>query len=259
MDRERVTISIVSHGQHALLEQLLLDLDRLRPPAVAKLIVTLNIEEPAPRWVAWPGCAFQLLRNPRPLGFGANHNQAARHCNTEWLAILNPDLRLPADPFAPMLGAAQARDALLAPQVLDRQGHREDSGRRLLTPAQLVLRACGRGRHVPDGQIDWFAGMFLLLRRQAFESIGGFDSRFFMYVEDADLGLRLRLAGWHTRQIKDAAVLHAAQRASRRHLRPLGWHLASLYRHWTSIAFWRYLGQRQRIRQQRQADRTSRP
>jgi hypothetical protein len=41
------------------------------------------------------------------------------------------------------------------------------------------------------------AGMFMLLRREAFAQVGGFDERYFMYCEDFDLCARLRLAGWH--------------------------------------------------------------
>ncbi len=82
---------------------------------------------------------------------------------------------------------------------------------------------------------DWLAGMFLLLRREAFAAVGGFDERFHMYCEDADLCLRLQLAGWRVRLVEDVAVVHAAQRASRRSWQHLRWHLTSLLRHWFSL------------------------
>jgi GT2 family glycosyltransferase len=81
--------------------------------------------------------------------------------------------------------------------------------------------------------------MFMLLRREAFEQVGGFDERFFMYCEDFDLCSRLRLAGWQL-QVIEAPVLHMAQRASKKSLRPLLWHLRSLMQVWMTPAFWSY-------------------
>jgi GT2 family glycosyltransferase len=82
--------------------------------------------------------------------------------------------------------------------------------------------------------------MFLAIRSEAFEAIGGFDERYHLYCEDVDLCARLRLAGWQLRQARDAVVVHDARRASRRSLRHLGWHLASMTRLWRSDAWRRY-------------------
>jgi GT2 family glycosyltransferase len=243
-----VALSVVSHGQRDLLAQLLADLARLRPPSVTTLCVTLNIEELAPSAVAWEGCDFELILNQQPLGFGANHNQASRRGDAQWLAILNPDLRLPEDCFSSLLAAAQPGDGLLAPRVVDAAGQPEDSVRELLTPWQLCKRVLGWRQPATASRCDWYAGMFLLVRREAFVAIGGFDPRYFMYLEDADLSLRLRLAGWRTRLVPDAVVVHDAQRASHRRLRPLLWHMTSLLKHWLSPAFWRYLQRRRALR-----------
>ncbi|MFN7570379.1 MAG: glycosyltransferase family 2 protein [Betaproteobacteria bacterium] len=248
-----IAISVVSHGQRDLMARLLADLVRLRPPVVTKLCVTLNIEEPAPPAVRWDGCRFEIVRNPRPLGFGANHNQASRRCDPQWLAIVNPDVRLPADCFAPLLAAARPGDGLLAPRVVDGAGRSEDSARELLTPWQLCKRLLGWRQPAVASRRDWYAGMFLLVRAEAFAAVGGFDSRYFMYLEDADLSLRLRLAGWRTRFVPEAIVVHDARRASRRRLRHLLWHATSLLKHWLSPAFWRYLRRRQALRAESRA------
>lgn len=237
----RVTISIVSHGQREFVCALLEDLNRVRPPAVARIVVTLNIDEPAPALVGWPGCEMELIRNRVPQGFGANHNQAVRECETDWIAILNPDLRLRADPFAPMLATARPDDGLLVPRVMDSFGRQADFSRRLLTPWQLLLRTLGMRDVVPPQRTDWLVGAFQLVRRSAFEQIGGFDQRYFLYLEDADLCLRLKLAGWNLRCVDRAQVQHEAQRRSRSSPRYFRWHVASLLKHWRSAVFWRYL------------------
>lgn len=241
-----ITVSVVSHRQQMLVQALLDDLARLQPPTVRRIVITVNVDEPTPR-AALPGVVVQTVRNATPLGFGANHNQAFAHCDTTWFAVLNPDLRLAADPFAPLLAAAQPTDVLLAPRILEPDGREADAARVVLTPWQLVQRALGR--RAPAGRdFDWLAGMFLLVRADAFRAVGGFDTRYFMYSEDADLCLRLQLAGGRIRQVPQAAVTHAAQRASRRSWQHFRWHVASLARYWTSAAYWRYLARRTAIR-----------
>jgi GT2 family glycosyltransferase len=63
--------------------------------------------------------------------------------------------------------------------------------------------------------VDWVSGSCVLLRRQAFNEVGGFDARYFLYWEDADLCKRLRNAGWNIRIRPDARVVHIGARSSR--------------------------------------------
>jgi GT2 family glycosyltransferase len=260
MRQPGVTLSVVSHGQRDLVRRLLRDLHRLQPSALRRVILTLNVQEAEPVMPALAGCDVLVLRNSQPLGFGANHNQAFRHCETEWFAVLNPDLGIEVDFVGRLLLVAGPKDGLLAPQILEVDGTPADAVRRLVTPARALRRRFGRFGDVQSDRqpavYDWIAGMCLLLRSQAFEAVGGFDPRFFMYCEDADLCLRLQLEGWQIRRIEDVPVIHAAQRASRRSARHLGWHVASLVKHWSSAAYWRYWRRRQEFRASRTAAST---
>lgn len=233
-----------------------------------RVVVTRNLPE---RWqpaCAHPRAALEVLDSPSPRGFGANHNAAFARCASEWFVVANPDLRLPADPLPALLAAGAPGVGLVAPLVQEPDGSVADSARALPTPAALLRRylpaglasaasraapataphpgtgeslqpASGEASGPPPGEApQWYAGMFLAIRREAFESIGGFDERYHLYCEDVDLCARLRLAGWQLRQAQDAVVVHDARRASRRSLRHLGWHLASMARLWRSDA-WR--------------------
>ena len=242
-----LTISIVSHLQRAMVGELLADLGRLRPLGVGKLILTLNLPEELPEGIDSLPFEVLVLRNDRARGFGANHNRAFKHCTTPWFAIFNPDLHLISDFLVASLRALDPADALLAPRILEGGGAPADATRRLFTPWQFVRRLLGSRDPAQAGEVDWIAGICLLVRSSAFAAVGGFDERFYLYLEDADLSLRMQLAGWRIRQIEDAAVIHAAQRASHRSLRHLRWHVSSLLKHWMSGAYWRYYFARRRL------------
>lgn len=236
-----ITASVVSHGQQHLLQQLIAGLHQVRPALLKQLIVTLNMPEPdlqLPRDISFD---VITVRNDRPLGFGANHNQAFRRCETEWFAILNPDLIFTTDCLAELVRTARSQDGLVAPLVFDTDGEIADSARLIPTPLSILRRRLDVRARKQEREFDWLAGMFLLVRREAFASVGGFDERYFMYCEDVDLCLRLQLAGWRIKQIEHAHVVHGAQRASRRQARHLIWHLKSMALLWTSSAFWDYL------------------
>jgi N-acetylglucosaminyl-diphospho-decaprenol L-rhamnosyltransferase len=59
-----------------------------------------------------------------------------------------------------------------------------------------------------ERQVGWLSGSCLLLRGSAFDAVGGFDERYFMYMEDVDLGDRLARAGWQNVYVPAAEVLH---------------------------------------------------
>jgi hypothetical protein len=242
-----LTASVVSHGQMHLVNALIGDLIRHGGPSLQRLVVTLNVPEAEP--VRVDGARFEVLvlRNDRAGGFGANHNRAFAHCKSAWFAVLNPDIRLSSDALGLLLAARQAKDGLIAPQILNADSSPADSARRLPTPPQVTMRRLLTRRPRATGDYEWMAGMCLLLNSEAFRSMGGFDERYFMYCEDTDLCLRMQLAGWHLRLVPSVQVVHDARRASHRSARHFLWHTTSLIRLWTSAAYWSYLRRRHRL------------
>lgn len=253
-----ITASIVSHGHGAQVVALLGQLAGLGEPRLRRVMLTLNVPEPALvrqiEAARWP-FDLQLLHNAVPLGFGANHNQACARDGRAGdampcFAVLNPDLQLLGNPF-PALCQALAGDARVGvayPVQRDAAGRRQDFERLLPTPARLLRRHLLRRptEVLPGALPDWVNAAFLLVRRSAWEEVGGFDTAYHMYCEDVDLCLRLRLAGWHLACAEEAMVTHQAQRASRRQWRHLAWHARSLWRLWRSPAWRAYRATLQR-------------
>lgn len=84
--------------------------------------------------------------------------------------------------------------------------------------------------------MEWVNAACLVLGRDSWMRLRGFDEGFYMYCEDVDLCLRLRVLGGELRR-GELPVVHAGQRASRRSLRHGTWHVASLLRLWSSPAY----------------------
>lgn len=241
----KITASIVSHGHDDCLRALLRQLAALAEPRLQRVIVTLNRPEdrsaPALHGMAAP-FALQLVENAQPRGFAVNHNHAFGldgqiAGGSPLFAVLNPDLQLQGNPLAELsqLMEAEPRVGLAYPRQLDEQGRLQDHERRVPTPARLLRRHVLRQRQElrAGERPEWVNGAFLLLRREAFAQLGGFDPGYRMYCEDVDLCLRLQLAGW-SMAAGELSVEHQAQRASHRRLRHLSWHVQSLWRLWTS-------------------------
>lgn len=118
-------------------------------------------------------------------------------------------------------------------QSFSMAGNRQDSERALPTPQALWRRrVLGRG----ETRVDWVNAACLVLPRSVWHQLGGFDETYFMYCEDVDLCLRLRLLGFAL-ALAPARVVHAGQHASHRRWRHLRWHVQSLLRLWRSPVF----------------------
>lgn len=240
-----ISISVVSHGQGDLVDALLRDLARLPEPGRFELLLTRNLPEPLPAGASNLPFPLVLIDNVSPKGFGSNHNAALARARGAAFCVANPDLRIPGDPFPPLLRALRCDDVgLVGPRVRASDGAEEDSIRRFPTVPGLLKRALGLddGRiPLPQGDdpvsVDWVAGMFMLARAEAFRAVGGFDESYFLYYEDVDLCVRLWRQGWRVAACPAAEVIHDARRDSHRNLRYLSWHLASLLRFQRKHAF----------------------
>ena len=233
-----VTLSVISHGHTEEIETLLEDIARCKIRNLAKIVITLNLSEERPRVPRGIDVPIHWCGNPYPKGFGANHNAAFRYCDTEFFAVVNPDIRFDSDPFAPLLEHAGKDFGLVAPRVLDKQGRITDAARGLISPWEIVSRRL-RPR-APLRYPAWMAGMFLLFRAEAYCGVSGFDERFHLYCEDFDICARVRLLGWPISLCDNARVVHDARRASHDTPKHLFWHVCSLLRMWTTRAWWKY-------------------
>ncbi len=169
----------------------------------------------------------RLIALPRNTGFGSAANVGVAATSGQWVLLLNPDAWPIGDGVEQLLGFAAARPSLgaVGPVLVGPEGEpRRSTIRPPLGPAPLALwsafprevsaaygawrRATGRLRRHRVHGAEFLQGAALLVRRRAFEQVGGFDERFFMYAEDADLCAGLREAGWGVELCPAARFVH---------------------------------------------------
>ena len=179
----------------------------------------------------------RLIRNATNVGFARAVNQGVAASSAPLVLIMNPDCRVNAGAVGALQAQLDAHDAcaVVGPRVLDPDGTVQGSARgdpdmltglfgrtgRLrewfpLVPAarRNVVSDAAIGNGAPSVVVDWVSGACMLVRRSAFEAVGGFDEGYFMYWEDADLCRRLRARGHHVRYVPGATAVHRVGHSS---------------------------------------------
>jgi len=135
-----------------------------------------------------------VLRSSRNHGFAGGVNLLAQQARSEFMFLLNPDTEIETG-------------------CLERLIDRADSDSRIaICEARQSPREHPKAYDATTGETTWCSGAAALIRRQAFDEVGGFDQRlYFMYCEDVDLSWKLWLKGWKCVYVRDAVVQHFTQ------------------------------------------------
>jgi N-acetylglucosaminyl-diphospho-decaprenol L-rhamnosyltransferase len=167
-----------------------------------------------------------LIRNPENRGFAAAANQAIRSTSADVIVLLNPDSIVRAAAIDALEEAVRShpRAGVVAPLILNPDGSVQPTKRAFPTLWQSALHGLvglfwpnnpgTRAYTLADAKLDeprtvgWVAATGVAMRREAFESVDGFDERFFFFVEDVDLCKRLWDAGWEVWFDPRAVLVH---------------------------------------------------
>lgn len=172
----------------------------------------------------------RVIRTGENLGYGKAANLGARGFAGDWILVANPDVEFTPGCVDRLIAAAHQwpRGGVFGPLIRTPEGEVYPSARRfprliagaghaLLThvwennPFSAHYKSETATQGALDKQaraVDWLSGAFLLLRRRAFEQVGGFDDRYLMFFEDTQLGEDLRRASWQSVYVPEAEVLH---------------------------------------------------
>lgn len=198
-------------------------------------------------------------------GFGHANNRALMTCNARYVLFLNPDTEILEGTLADLVRLMDERPTvgLVGCRQITGEGQLDTTIRyfpnalRSLGDALSAERLPGgRPRWLGERELDprayerefccdWTSGSFMLARREALESSGYFDERFFMYCDESDLCRRIKTAGWEIRHLPQMTILHHDRKAGvKPHIESLGAVTRSLYarKHFSPLHRPFYLG-----------------
>jgi N-acetylglucosaminyl-diphospho-decaprenol L-rhamnosyltransferase len=169
----------------------------------------------------------RLVVNDENRGFTAANNQGLALSQGRYLLLLNPDTEVVGDALATMLRYMDdhPQAGALGPQLLFPDGRRQPSRRRFPTFATALVESTVLQEWWADNRIlrryymadtpddaiqpvDWVVGACLLIRREAYQQVGGLDEGYFMYSEELDWCRRCKAAGWEIAYLPTATVIH---------------------------------------------------
>jgi len=180
----------------------------------------------------------RLVRNDTNVGFARGVNQGLAATTAPYVLIMNPDCRLMAGAIGALRAVldSHAQCAIVGPRILNPDGSVQGSargdpdmltglfGRTTMIRKIVPFLPIARRNVVVDDAIrggkesivvDWLSGACMLAHRAALAAAKGFDERFFLYWEDADLCRRLRARGHHVRFVPGATAIHRVGQSSR--------------------------------------------
>jgi N-acetylglucosaminyl-diphospho-decaprenol L-rhamnosyltransferase len=160
-------------------------------------------------------------------GFSHGNNRALMTCNARYILFLNPDTEILDGSFADLVRMMDARPTvgligvrqILTDGQLDASIRRFPNALRALgdallaehlprRPGWLGERELNPASYEREFDCDWTTGSFMLVRREAIESAGYLDERYFLYCDEIDFCRRIKTAGWEVRHVPQMTILH---------------------------------------------------
>jgi N-acetylglucosaminyl-diphospho-decaprenol L-rhamnosyltransferase len=225
---ESTAVVTVSYNSSSQLESFLDSVAGAGEDAVPVVIVdNASADLPATEALAAShGARVVRLAENKGYGGAVNAAVASLPSTVDYVLISNPDVSVQPHAIERLVAALDSHPHVgaVGPRVLNEDGSMYPSARAFPSLRNGVGHALlgdvwpqnpwSRSYHadhdglVQERSVGWLSGSCLLVRRDAFEAIGGFDEGYFMYFEDVDLGYRLDKAGWERLFLPDAVVVH---------------------------------------------------
>ncbi|MBL7074497.1 glycosyltransferase [candidate division KSB1 bacterium] len=234
-----VSVIIVSYNVKYFLERAILSLLKALKGLRHEIFVVDNHStDGSPELIRNRFPALKLIANSENVGFGRANNQALRLCGGDYILLINPDTMVQEDTVSKMMSFFEGHPVagMVGCKILNPDGGLQLACRRSFpTPMVGFAKIVGLSDLFPKShlwgrynltyldenqisEVDAISGSFMMIRRQVYEGVGGFDEDFFMYGEDLDWCYRIKKAGWKIYYVPTTAIIHykgESARASR--------------------------------------------
>ncbi len=234
----QLSVIIVNYNVRYFLEQCLLSVQAALRGIDGEIIVVDNISpDDSCAMVKEKFPKVILIENKENVGFSKANNQGVAIAKGKYVLILNPDTVVAEDTFAKILSFAEKKKNLgiLGVKLVDGTGNfLPESKRGLPTPKVAFNKMFGisnptKGKyyatHLKEdetGTIDILVGAFMLIEREKYNEIGGFDEEYFMFGEDIDISYKMLKKGYKNYYYPNTQILHYKGESTAKNAKYLG-------------------------------------
>lgn len=192
-----------------------------------------------------------LVKLQKNIGFGGGNQEGVHFAHGEILAFINPDIEVEEKCLDTLLEELQEeKRGIVTPQLQNQDGKKLENTWDFPTMWGLASKRLfgNHSQHQEFSEahsVPWAQGSFLVLKKELFGKLGGFDDRFFLFFEDTDLCRRTWEMGFHVVQVPEAKAIHSEHRLSGKDifgslLRKTFWiHVVSMMKY-----FWKWRGKK---------------
>ena len=240
-----ISITIVAYNNEDDVRNAVASIEKNTPKHISKTIYIVDNSEKESNLKSLNSefSDVEYMFSGKNLGFGGGHNQVLDRLDSKYHAIVNPDIILNMDALGVLMKFMEDETiGMSVPRLVNEQGELLSVYRRELTVFDMFIRMFLKGcfkerqaKHTMQDadyskpfEVPFAQGSFLMIRTDLFKELGGFDDRFFLYLEDTDLCKRV----WEKSRLMycpDAEVIHKWERGSHKNRKLLKIHIQSMF------------------------------
>lgn len=250
--RVQLSVCIVAYHNYDDIAKAISSLEEYTPKEIKKQIYIVDNSEVSEKQKSDLAFFYEKIRQyedicvvsvGKNLGFGKGHNYIIDEIESEYHAIVNPDIIFVEDAFSPIINYMNENKdiGMCIPNITDDTGKRLHVYRKELTvydmfirmfckklfPKRVAAHTLQNQDYTKPFQVPFGQGSFLVIRTELFKELGGFDERFFMYLEDADLCKRVNQVS-KLMYYPGASVIHKWEQGSHKNRKLLKYHIQSM-------------------------------
>jgi hypothetical protein len=232
-----LSIIIVNYNVKEFLQNLLHSIDKAATNYSTEIFIVDNASDDGSVELIkekFPG--IKLITNSKNAGFGKANNQALRQVKGKYILLINPDAIVGEDTFNKMISFFETNSeaGLAGCKILNPDGSLQLACRRSFPgPWTSFCKVTGLSRLFPKSrlfarynltyldenktyEVDAVSGSFMMMKKDVYEKVGGFDEDFFMYGEDLDLSYRIQKAGYKVFYVHETQIIHYKGESTKR-------------------------------------------
>lgn len=232
-----LSIIIVNYNVKEFIQNLLHSIEKASQNITKEIIIIDNAsDDGSVEFIQEKFPDVKLIVNKKNLGFGKANNIGLKEAKGEFILLLNPDTLVAEDTFDKMIDffKTEPKVGLAGCKILNPDGTLQLACRRSFPgPWTSFTKVAGLSTLFPKSklfakynltyldenqtyEVDAISGSFMMMRREVFEKVGGFDEQFFMYGEDLDFCYRVQKAGYKVFYVHTTKIIHYKGESTKR-------------------------------------------